>query len=231
MLHMILLALVIAAMIILVLFGEGESIAGIAPSLFASLLTTGIVGFLVLGWAVSDFQGRWREAARNAALWVIILFGLLTAYAYRFEAQDVMNRVLATVAPGYVVMARGGEMIVTRNNAGSFVMAGRINGREARFLFDTGASSVVLTQATARAAGINLADLTYNVTVSTANGRTTAARVRLDRLDIGAISETRVDALVAQPGALGQNLLGMSFLDRLSSYEVRDDRLIMRGGR
>jgi aspartyl protease family protein len=38
-----------------------------------------------------------------------------------------------------------------------------------------------------------------------------------------------VPALVAQPGQLKNNLLGMSFLNRLQSWEVRGDRLRLRG--
>jgi aspartyl protease family protein len=37
-----------------------------------------------------------------------------------------------------------------------------------------------------------------------------------------------VPALVSRPGALRENLLGMTFLDRLASFEVRGDRLILR---
>ena len=231
MIQPVLLAVVVAAMIILALFGEGEKIAGVEPSLFASLVSLTVFGLMALGWGASEFRGRWREAARNALLWLLILFVLLAGYAYRFEIQDVGNRVLAEVAPGYVVMARGGEVIIARSNTGSFVLAGKVNGKDARFLFDTGASAVVLTDGTARAAGIDPSTLDYTVTVSTANGRTTAARVRLDRLNIGAISESRVEALVARPGVLNENLLGMSFLERLASYEVRDDKLVLRGAR
>ena len=36
-------------------------------------------------------------------------------------------------------------------------------------------------------------------------------------------------ALIAQPGQLRTSLLGMSFLNRLESWEVRGDKLIMRG--
>lgn len=231
MLSLVLLVVVIVAMIILVIFGNGESIAGVEPAMFASLVSASAFGLLALSWGASEFRGRWREAARNAALWLLILFGLFAAYAYRFEFQDMANRILAEVAPGYVVMARGGEVTIARSRSGSFLVAGKLNGREARMIFDTGASLVVLTDATARAIGIDPARLSYSVNVSTANGRTTAAPVRLDRLQIGPISETRVQALVAQPGALFENLLGMSFLERLASYEVRDDKLVLRGGR
>jgi aspartyl protease family protein len=231
MLALILLIVVIAAMIILVIFGEGESIAGLEPSLFASLVSASAFGVLVLSWGSEEFRGKWREAARNAAIWLLITFGLLAAYAYRFEFQDLANRVLAEVAPGRVVMARGGEVTIARSGSGSFIVAGKVNGRDTRLLFDTGASAVVLTDATARAAGIDPDKLSYSVQVSTANGRTTAAPVRLDRLEIGPISEVRVQALVARPGALGENLLGMSFLERLQSYQVSEDRLVLRGAR
>ncbi|MEX2036258.1 MAG: TIGR02281 family clan AA aspartic protease, partial [Xanthobacteraceae bacterium] len=63
----------------------------------------------------------------------------------------------------------------------------------------------------------------------TANGRTRAAPVTLDRLAVGDIVERAVPALIAQPGQLRTSLLGMSFLNRLESWEVRGDRLMMRG--
>jgi aspartyl protease family protein len=53
--------------------------------------------------------------------------------------------------------------------------------------------------------------------------------VTLDRLSIGGISERSVPALIAQPGQLRTSLLGMTFLDRLESWEVRGDKLLMRG--
>jgi aspartyl protease family protein len=63
----------------------------------------------------------------------------------------------------------------------------------------------------------------------TANGRTVAARVRLEKVAIGPLDHKNVDALVAQPGALTQSLLGMSFLSRLRSYEFSGDFLTLRG--
>jgi len=71
--------------------------------------------------------------------------------------------------------------------------------------------------------------LAYTVAVETANGRTRAAPVTLDRVAVGSIIERSVPALVAQPGQLKVSLLGMSFLNRLESWEVRGDRLLLRG--
>ena len=64
--------------------------------------------------------------------------------------------------------------------------------------------------------------------MQTANGTTYAAHVRLRNLTLGPINLTDVDALVAKPGALKENLLGMSFLSRLRSYEFSGDYLTLR---
>jgi aspartyl protease family protein len=53
--------------------------------------------------------------------------------------------------------------------------------------------------------------------------------VTLDRLAVGSLVERSVPALIARPGQLKTSLLGMSFLNRLESWEVRGDKLIMRG--
>jgi len=95
-------------------------------------------------------------------------------------------------------------------------------------VLDTGASAVVLTQDAAKAAGLPLEMLAYTVNIETANGRTRAAAVTLDRLGVGTIIERSVPALIAQPGQLKTSLLGMSFLNRLESYSVTSDKLILR---
>jgi aspartyl protease family protein len=104
----------------------------------------------------------------------------------------------------------------------------QVNGARVPMMLDSGASAVVLTQEAAKAAGLPLEVLQYTTNVDTANGRTRAAPVTLDRITIGNIVERSVPALIAQPGALRTNLLGMSFLNRLESWEVRGDKLLLR---
>ncbi len=86
-----------------------------------------------------------------------------------------------------------------------------------------------LTHEAAKAAGLPLELLNYSVVVDTANGKTRAAAVTLDSIGVGGVIERSVPALIAQPGQLRTSLLGMSFLNRLESWEVRGDKLIMRG--
>jgi aspartyl protease family protein len=87
---------------------------------------------------------------------------------------------------------------------------------------------VVLKPADAQRLGIDVDRLRYTVPVQTANGTTYAAHVRLRNVTLGGISLNDVEALVSKPGALKENLLGMSFLSRLRSYEFTTDTLTLR---
>ncbi len=118
---------------------------------------------------------------------------------------------------------------IPRGQAGEFALHAKINGVKAPMVIDTGATSVVLTWETAKAAGLPLELLEYDVDVETAGGHTRAARLTLDRLAVGKLVERSVPALVVPRGQMKVNLLGMSFLDRLESWEVRADRLMLHG--
>jgi aspartyl protease family protein len=118
---------------------------------------------------------------------------------------------------------------IPRGSNGEFAVQARINGVGTAMVVDTGATSIVLTYETAKAIGLPLELLEYNVDVQTAGGHTKAARLWLDRLAIGKLEERSVSALVVPHGLMTTNLLGMSFLDRLESFEVRADHLMLRG--
>jgi aspartyl protease family protein len=118
---------------------------------------------------------------------------------------------------------------IARGQSGEFAVRAKINGVSAPMVIDTGATSVVLTYETAKAAGLPLELLEYDVDVETAGGHTKAARLTLDRLAVGKLVERSVPALVVPHGQMRTNLLGMSFLDRLESWEVRADSLMLRG--
>ncbi len=118
---------------------------------------------------------------------------------------------------------------IARGQAGEFALNVKINGVKAPMVIDTGATSVVLTWETAKAIGLPLEMLEYDVDVETAGGHTKAARLTLDRLSVGHLVEKSIPALVVPRGQMKTNLLGMSFLDRLESWGVQADRLKLHG--
>ncbi|HTQ81683.1 MAG TPA: TIGR02281 family clan AA aspartic protease [Pseudolabrys sp.] len=193
-----------------------------------SLVIKVILLAFVGGMVVMMFRERVSKALEALLFWAVIGLVLIVGYSYRFELREVADRVLAELVPGYVA-THGRDVEVVRGRGGDFAVSTRINGARVPMVLDTGASSVVLTQEAAKAAGLPLEVLTYTVTVDTANGRTRAAPVTLDRVAVGSLTERSVPALVAQAGELKHNLLGMSFLNRLESWEVRGDTLRLRG--
>jgi aspartyl protease family protein len=174
------------------------------------------------------FRQRFTHVLESVLIWLMVATLLSLGYTYRFDLRDVAERVLAEFVPGRAV-SRGRTVEIVRGSAGSFSVVTQVNGARVAMVVDSGASAVVLTQEAAKAVGLPLEVLNYSVSVDTANGRTRAAPVTLDRVAVGAITERSVPALIAQPGQLRTSLLGMSFLNRLERWEVRGDRLLMRG--
>jgi len=180
------------------------------------------------GLVLVTFRDKLGKALEALAFWGVIGLVLVVGYTYRFELREVADRVVAELVPGYVAR-HGQDAEVVRDRDGDFSLNAHINGASVAMVLDTGASSVVLTQEAAKAAGLPLEVLNYSVNVDTANGRTRAAPVTLERVVVGGLIERAVPALVAQQGQLKHSLLGMSFLNRLESWEVRGDKLRMRG--
>lgn len=108
--------------------------------------------------------------------------------------------------------------------SGSF----RFNGRAVEGMIDTGATTIAINQSTARRLGFGANSLDFAYAVNTANGRTRAARVVLDRVEIGNVRVKQVDAMVLDDAALSGTLVGMSFLKKLGSYRVENGRLELR---
>ena len=106
---------------------------------------------------------------------------------------------------------------------GHVIVDAVVNGASVRLLVDTGASLVTLTPTDARAAGITPGELVFNHRVTTANGSARMAQVTLREIRIGQLSIYDVPAAVLEH--LNVSLLGMSFLGRLQSYEMRDGKL------
>ncbi|GAB5464246.1 MULTISPECIES: retropepsin-like aspartic protease family protein [Hoeflea] len=115
--------------------------------------------------------------------------------------------------------------VIPMTGDGHFSSDFRINGRLIKGLIDTGATYVAINVSTARTLGLGLANSDFRHQVRTANGVTRAALVNLDKMEIGAISVDDVEAFVLDDKALSSTLIGMSFMSKLQSYRVKDNRL------
>jgi aspartyl protease family protein len=212
---------------VLVMRHQGGMVGGLTTHEFSSLAVDVTLAVFIGAMVLALFRERLSQAFAAALLWTFIALVLLIGYTYRLELREIGDRVLAELIPGRPSTQRR-VVEIARGRAGDFSVAVQINGARIPMVLDSGASAVVLTQEAAKAAGLPLEVLHYDINVDTANGHARAASVTIDRIVIGGIVERSVAALIAQPGQLKTSLLGMSFLNRLESWEVRGDKLMMR---
>ena len=172
---------------------------------------------------------RWRgslsSAAANGAIWLVVFFALVLGYSYRQDFAGVWSRVTGEINPAMAEQRSPTELVLRKASDGHFYADVEINGKEIRMLADTGASTVVLSEADAQAAGIDTSGLAFNLTVSTANGEASAARIKLDELRVGSIVRHDVTAAgVARPVRLASR---HEFLFTLSRFEMNHDELVL----
>lgn len=222
------LALLAAAAAYAMLAPEDSTIAGLAPGQIASLAGGVALLVVLIGPRGAQWRGQIGAAILGALAWAAIFAAVMIGYVYREDVSAVTVRLMDEIVPGRAIPSSPGEAVAVRRADGHFGFAGRINGASVRLMFDTGASSIVLRAEDAAKVGLDPEKLNYRVPVSTANGRAMAAPVTLEAVTIGAITLKQVRALVARPGALQENLLGQSFLSRLSGYSVERNRLVLR---
>jgi aspartyl protease family protein len=117
---------------------------------------------------------------------------------------------------------------IRQRRDGWFMALAEANGVALSMLVDTTAPAVVLRSEDGQRLGFDIDQLDYLVPVRPGNEVTYAAKVTIDALSVGRIKIRNVDALVAKRGALRENLLGMSFLNRLNSYEFSGPYLTLR---
>jgi aspartyl protease family protein len=136
-------------------------------------------------------------------------------------------KVAAKPAPAAPEMLLGKRVKVPADARGHFVANFKLNGRAVEALVDTGATTVAINGSTARRIGISLSKDDFKYEVRTANGMTRAAGVVIDRIQIGRILVQDVQAAVLDDAALDGTLVGMSFLNRLSKFQVQDGALLL----
>ena len=185
-----------------------------------------LLALVIVGWGGLRFRAfRPLRALKYALLWLLIIGALALGYTFRGELDYVAQRVMAELIPQrgefgpQTASFRAGE-------AGHFVVTAQVDGTDVEFLVDTGATHVVLSPKDASLLGMDPDQLDYRRRYNTANGIGLGAPVVLNRVTIGPIELTGVQAAVNQ-APMGRSLLGMSFLSRIERYEVRDGRLTL----
>ena len=192
----------------------------------------GLVGFL----ALFLFMGRRRAqplpggggGSFYALIWLGAFAGL--AFGYHLWTENRAARDAAQFAAISGGATEGvNQLELRRQRDGHFHVEALVNGVPLHMMVDTGATVTTIPYEQAEALGISTNRLAYIITVRTANGETKAAPAILKDLAMGPIVMKDLRVSVAQPGVLGDPLLGQNVLNRLQGYVVHGDRMILTG--
>lgn len=129
-------------------------------------------------------------------------------------------------APGTSPKMTAEGLTLRRQPAGHFLTSGRVNGRPVNFVVDTGATTVALTIADARRAGLSVDPARFRAIGVGASGPVRGQFVRLDRVEVAGREVRRVQGAVLE--GLTVSLLGQSYLSELEEISLRGDTMVLR---
>lgn len=157
-----------------------------------------------------------------ALAWVAIFGAGFVLFTFRDNLGWVAERLKAE-AVGTPV-EQGSETRIPMAIDGHFWVTAKLNGHDAKFLVDSGATTTTIDRGTAKAAGIAMSPR-RDLFVRTGNGVIRVASGRADELTIGTITRRNVALEIADNDDL--NVLGMNYLSSLSRWGVEGRWLIL----
>lgn len=170
-------------------------------------------------WVFVQTRQNLSTTLQQLAIWAFIFLGVIAGYG-------LWDDIRQTVRPQQSVMNEAGRVTVPRSQDGHYYLTLSVNSAQIEFLVDTGASEVVLSTADARRAGLEPEKLAYLGRANTANGVVRTASVRVDEMALGEIRDRNLRVSVNQ-GEMDKSLLGMTYLQRWSSIEIRNGALVL----
>jgi aspartyl protease family protein len=184
-----------------------------------------LLGALVLvASALAARRIPFARAWKMALLWLAIFGALFLLFAFRDDIGGVGQRLRLAIDPEAGLVA-GETLRIPMSDDGHFWVRGTVNGIEGRFLVDSGATTVVLSNELVRDAGIDRRG--FPIAIRTANGMVSADRIRIRRLALGPIARDDIAAVTA-PEFGEVNVIGMNFLSTLSGWSVEGGTLVLK---
>lgn len=178
-----------------------------------------LLGAALVFWFMVQNRDSVGKTLQQAMAWGLIFIGAIAVVG-------LWDDIRQTVRPRQGMLTEAGTIEVPRAGDGHYYLTLAVNGVPVEFMVDTGATEVVLTQDDARRAGIDTDGLAYVGRALTANGEVRTAPVRLDKVDLGPVSDRNLRAWV-NAGDMDQSLLGMSYLQRFSRIEIGGGALVL----
>lgn len=133
----------------------------------------------------------------------------------------------SAVAASYVVPEKREIRILKDSRRDGYFVDGLINGQPVRFLVDTGATSIAMSERHAARLGISHRVDGTRIAVGTASGRARGHQVTLREVSVGGLRVNDIRAVVIDGDSPSHVLLGMNVIGQFE-LEQRENLLIMR---
>ncbi len=162
------------------------------------------------------------KTIRMALAWVAI-FGLgFLIFSFRSDFTALGSRLKAEAIGTPIQQAD--ELRIPMADDGHFWVEATVNGRQAPFMIDSGASVTTISSDVAGRAGIETG---FRVAeVETANGTVIMHRAHAEQFQVGQIGRSDFPLFVNDHD--GTNVLGMNFLSSLRGWRVEGNYLVMQ---
>ena len=178
-----------------------------------------LLAMVLVFWFFIQNRQSLNKTLQQGAVWGLIFLGVIAAVGLWGDIRQ-------TVQPQQLVMSEAGRIEVPRGPDGHYYLTLTVNDAPVRFVVDTGATSMVLTQADAARVGLAEEDVIFYSEAMTANGVVRTAPVRLKDVALGPFHDSNVRAFVNE-GEMTKSLLGMEYINRFARLEINNGRLIL----
>ena len=189
------------------------------------LMLGGVYLLMAIMLVAGALMARREPAAKlltMALAWVAIFAAGFVLFTFRDNLGWVAQRLKAE-AIGTPVQ-QGQETRIPMAIDGHFWVNARLNGRDVKFLVDSGATTTTIDRKTASTAGVAISPRRDRF-VRTGNGMIRVASGRADELSVGGIVRRDVAIEIADNDDL--NVLGMNYLSSLSRWGVEGRWLVL----
>jgi aspartyl protease family protein len=161
-----------------------------------------------------------RQYAKMIGAWIAIFFLIFVIFSFRPEMAMMWDRVKGELTGAPRQSMEGDKLRLVRQDDGHFWLRASINGVNADFMDDSGATVTAMGDALARQTNVQLDG--RKILLETANGQIEARTGNIAEFRIGDFQIDDLDVVVGDNFG-DVNVVGMNFLDSFSSWKVQGD--------
>lgn len=188
------------------------------------LLVVAAIGFSMVGSLMVRRQLPLSQLVRRGS--TVVLAGVLVLVVLQLSRFDSRLEVAVPQIGLPEQVVEGGETRIPMAPDGHFWLRAELNGVQANFLVDTGATLTAVSQGLADRAALEPRRGGLPVTINTANGPVGAQLATVSEIRFGNVAARGLDVVIAP--TLGEtNVIGMNLLSRLASWRVEQNTMIL----